>query len=40
MIFDENASCTHGRDSSLVGVESSDVEEKVVLVLWTASAAH
>jgi hypothetical protein len=40
MIFDDNASCTRRRDPSLVGVESLEEEEKVVLVLLTTSAAH
>jgi hypothetical protein len=39
MIFDDDASCTRGRDPSLVGVDSLELE-KVVLFLSTARAAR
>jgi hypothetical protein len=39
MVFDENTSCTCGRDPSLVVVDSSEVKENVMLVLSTAKAA-
>jgi hypothetical protein len=40
MIFYDNASCTCGRDPSLAVVDSSEVEENLMLVLSTARATH
>jgi hypothetical protein len=38
-IFDDNASCTCGRDPSLVRIESEEVAEKLVQVLSTVRVA-